>query len=309
MKKEIHIKVPDASTVTFPSEQFVAGQSRLSDYWELTKPRLTFLVLVTTFVGFCMGSHAGLDWILLFHTMIATALVAAGAAVVNQFLEVDQDSQMKRTEDRPLPSGRLQAADVLLFGVLLSVIGLLYLLVAINLLTSLLAVITLCSYLFVYTPLKKKTPLCTIVGAIPGAIPPMMGWSAARNSVDAGAWVLFAILFFWQMPHFYALAQIYREDYARAGFPMLSVVDPEGGRVAIQIISHTFFLFLVSTAPTLLRMTGKFYLVGALILSLTFIGFGVHAAIARSPLSSKKLFLASIFYLPLLLILMVADKM
>jgi heme o synthase len=306
MKKMI--KEHDVTAIALPEGVLQAENSRASDFWELTKPRLTFLVLVTTFVGFCMGAQSGIDWILFVHTMMGTAFVAGGAAVLNQVLEKDFDALMKRTKDRPLPAGRLQVGEALLFGAALSVLGLFYLTFAVNLLTSTLAALTVGSYLFLYTPMKRLSPLCTIVGAVPGAIPPMMGWTAATGSIDAGAWILFTILFLWQMPHFYALAQLYREDYARGGFPMLSVVDKQGTRLGMHILVHTFLLIPVSVAPFFFGMTGKVYLVGALLLTLSFFAFSISAAYSRSTKSCKRLFLASIFYLPFILMLMVANK-
>jgi protoheme IX farnesyltransferase len=303
MKEGIQIKnQPMTSSV------LTEDSSRIGLFWELTKPRLTFLVMVTTFVGFCMASRSYFDWVLLVHTMLGTALVAGGAAVLNQFLERDVDALMKRTVERPLPSGKLQAGEALLFGVIISVVGMFYLVFFVNLLTSFLAVLTIGSYLFIYTPLKKKTPLCTIVGAFPGAIPPMIGWSAVNESLDRGAWILFAILFLWQMPHFYALARMYRDDYERGGFPMLTVVDPNGTRTGMQILSHTLLLLPVSLAPSLFGLTGKIYFWGALILSLLFLASAISASFSKNISTSRKLFFASILYLPLLLILMVADK-
>lgn len=308
MKEHMDIKPSEASAAVLPSERLDAENSRLGDYWELTKPRLTFLVLVTTLVGFCMGSGSPINWWLFAHAMLGTALVAGGAAVLNQYLERDADARMKRTQDRPLPAGRLSPGDALVYGAGLSVAGLLYLVWRVNLLTSFLAAFTLSSYLFAYTPLKRRTPLCTLVGAVPGAIPPMMGWSAVNDSLATGAWILFAILFLWQMPHFYALAQVYREDYARGGFPMLSVVDPEGKRTSLEIIAYTLALVPVSLAPTFIGLTGSWYLVGAVLLGLGFVAFGLASARRRSIESSRRVFLASIFYLPFILILMVADK-
>lgn len=308
MKEEATIGEQNGSAVALTSERLVAENSRMTDYWEMTKPRLTFLVLVTTLVGFCMGSRAPINWMLLLHAMLGTAFVAGGAAVLNQYLEKDLDARMKRTEDRPLPAGRLEANDALVFGASLSVLGMLYLVWRVNLLTAFLAAFTLSSYLFAYTPLKRKSPLCTLVGAVPGAIPPMMGWSAAQDSLGTGAWILFAILFLWQMPHFYALAQVYREDYARGGFPMLSVLDPDGRRTGVEIIAYTLALLPTSLAPSLVGMTGHLYFWGALLLSLGFLAFGIAAAKRRTIPSSRKLFLASIFYLPFILILMVANK-
>jgi heme o synthase len=306
MKENFPVKQSDGSTIALPAH--AEESSRVSIFLDLTKARLTFLVLVTTFVGFCMGEAGAWNWIMLFHSMCGTGLLAAGAAVLNQYVERDLDLLMHRTKDRPLPSGQMKPADALLLGVALSVAGLLYLAFLVNILTSFLGVITLVSYIFVYTPLKTKTPLCTLVGAVPGAIPPMMGWTAATDSLGVGAWLLFIILFLWQMPHFFALAQMYRDDYARGGFPMLSVVDPDGSRVGVQIVSHTFLLIPASIAPYFFGMTGSTYLVGAGILSVVFLVFGIIAAFKKSYANSKKLFLVSICYLPLMLILMVADK-
>src|SRR5437867_196769 len=205
---------------------------------ELVKARLTFLVLLTTVVGFYIGFRGSLDYLKLLHTLIGTGLVAAGASALNQLLERDYDALMHRTEDRPLPSGRLQPDTVLVFGGLCSAAGLVYLVFAINLLTSLLGAITLCSYLFIYTPLKRVTPLNTAIGAIPGALPPLMGWTAARNELAGEGWALFAIVFFWQIPHFLAIAWLYREEYVKAGFVMLPSLDPDGCRTGRQTVSH-----------------------------------------------------------------------
>ena len=280
----------------------------LPDFWELTKPRLTFLVLVTAAVGFCMGSRGALDWLLLFHTILGTALVAGGASAFNQLLERDADAKMERTHDRPLASGRMQARDALVFGAILSAGGVLYLGVALNGLTALLGMTAWLSYVFVYTPLKRRTPLCTVVGAVPGAIPPVMGWTATGNSMDWGAWALFAILFLWQIPHFLALARMYREDYIRGGFPMLPVVDPEGSRTSRRIFLYCLALVPVSLAPCFLGLCGNLYFAGALALGIGFLGLGIRAALLRTMTSSKQLFFASIFYLPFLLMFMVANK-
>lgn len=309
MKEGLDIKAHDLSVVALPEGRLVMEGSRVADYWELTKPRLTFLVLVTTLIGFCMGSNVPLDWFLLFHTIFGTALVAGGAAALNQFMERDFDARMKRTVDRPLPSGRLSAAGALAFGLVLCGVGLWVLAMAVNLLTTFLGTMTVISYLFIYTPLKRKTPFCTLIGAVPGAIPPLMGWSAVNGSLAPRAWVLFGILFFWQMPHFYALAQIYREDYIKGGFPMLSVVDPTGQRISRGILIHTVALFFVSLIPTFLGMTGMIYFLGALFLGLCFLVFGLRAAILRTTASCRFLFLGSIFYLPFLLMLMVVTKL
>ena len=311
MKENLDIKPSrEYGTVeaALPDARLGVVPGLFSDYWELTKPRLTFLVLVTTLVGFCMGSRGPLDWLLLLHTVLGTALVAGGASAFNQLLERDADARMKRTCDRPLPTGRLQMREALIFGTILSATGVLYLGAAVNLLTGFLGFVAWASYVFVYTPLKKLTPFCTVVGAVPGAIPPMMGWTAAANSMDWGAGALFAILFFWQIPHFLALARMYREDYMNGGFPMLPVIDADGSRTSRQIFLYCLVLIPVSLLPCFLGLTGRFYLGGALALGLAFLGLGTRAALLRTMASSKQLFFASIFYLPFLLMFMIANK-
>ncbi|MDB6064298.1 MAG: Protoheme farnesyltransferase [Pedosphaera sp.] len=275
---------------------------------DLFKARLTFLVLLTTLVGFYVGTPGPIDLVLLFHTMLGTALVASGAAALNQYLEREHDARMTRTEDRPLPSGRLQPVTVLILGGACSGIGLIYLALAVNPLTSLLGAATLGSYLFVYTPLKRVTTLNTIIGAIPGALPPLMGWTGATGEITAGGWSLFAILFFWQLPHFLAIAWIYREEYARAGFVMLPVVDETGERTGLQAISHTLGLLPISLCPFLFHLAGPVYLFGALILGLAYLWFAVQFKRQMTIPRARQLFFASIIYLPLLLGLMVLDK-
>lgn len=283
-------------------------KTRFAVFSELIKARLTFLVLLTTLVGFYIGFPGALDWLLLMHTMLGTALVASGAAALNQWLEREHDAKMERTEDRPLPSGRLQPGTVLILGGACGGIGLIYLALAVNLLTSLLGALTLASYLFIYTPLKRVTTLNTIVGAIPGALPPLMGWAAARGEITLDGWSLFAILFFWQLPHFFAIAWIYREQYARAGFIMLPVVDPNGERTGRQAVSHTLGLLPVSLCPFLFHLAGPVYLCGAIALGLGYLWFAVQFSRCLTVSRARRLFFASILYLPLLLGLMVFDK-
>jgi protoheme IX farnesyltransferase len=275
---------------------------------DLIKARLTFLVLLTTLVGFYVGFAGRLNLMLLLHTMLGTALVASGAAALNQLLEREHDAKMPRTEDRPLPSGRLQPATVLILGGVCGAIGLIYLAVAVNLLTSVLGAITLGSYLFVYTPLKRVTTFNTMVGAIPGALPPLMGWAAARGEISVAGWSLFAILFFWQLPHFLAIAWMYREQYARAGYVMLPVVDPDGSRTGRQAVSHTLGLLPVSLGPFLFHLAGPIYLFGALALGAAFLWFAIQFQRQLTVRRARQLFFASILYLPLLLGLMVFDK-
>lgn len=282
--------------------------STVGDYLEMTKPRLTFLVLLTTLVGYCMGSRNELNALRLLHTILGTACVAGGAAALNQFLERNLDARMKRTEDRPIPAGRVRPQEGLIYGIFLGAAGMIWLFVLVNPFSSLLSAISFGSYVLVYTPLKTRTPLCTLVGAVPGAIPPMIGWVAATGGLEAGAWSLFALLFFWQMPHFYALSHMYQEDYARGGYPMLSVCGPSGDRTAREIRFYTAGLIPISLLPVLLGMNGWIYLVGASGVSLGFAVCGWKAARLRNIESSRRLFFASIFYLPLLLTLMVATK-
>jgi protoheme IX farnesyltransferase len=285
------------------------GRIRLADYYELTKPGIAFLAAFTTAAGFYLGTYQQLNVVSFFHTLLGTVLVAAGSGTLNQFIEVEADAKMRRTERRPLPAGRIPLAEALSLGTVLSVVGILYLAVAVNFLTSFLAALTLGSYLFIYTPLKKITSLSTIVGAIPGAIPPMMGWTAVRNEITVEAWVLFAILFFWQIPHFLAIAWMYRNDYARGGFPMLPVIDPDGGSASRQIVAYCMALVPVSLMPTVLGLTGAIYFFSALLLGLLFLSVGVGLALFKSNLYAKRLLLASICYIPLLLGMMMADKL
>jgi protoheme IX farnesyltransferase len=276
---------------------------------DLIKVRLTVLVLLTTLVGFYLGIRGPADYLLLVHTILGTGLLACGAAALNQLLERDHDARMARTASRPLPSGRLQAETVLIFGGACSVIGLIYLATAVNLLTSLLGAATLASYLFIYTPLKRSTWLNTAVGAIPGAIPPLMGWAAVRGELAGEGWALFAILFFWQIPHFLAIAWLYRDEYEEAGFVMLPSVDPKGSRTGHQAVSHTMGLLIASLMPCLLRLAGPVYLCGALVLGLGFLVVAWRFSRQLTRPRARQLFLASILYLPLLLGLMVLDKL
>jgi len=280
--------------------------SMLSD---LFKARLTTLVVLTTLAGFYMGSRGPMDGWLLLHAILGTALLASGAAALNQLIEHKHDALMKRTESRPIPAGQLQPDHVLIIGAIMSAAGLIYLALKVNLLTSVLGAATLISYLFIYTPLKRITSFNTIIGAIPGALPPLMGWTAARNEIAIGGWTLFAILFFWQLPHFLAIAWLYKEDYAKAGFQMLPVVDLTGERTARSTISHTLGLLPISLCPFLFHLTGPIYFFGAFFLGLGFLYFAVRFARELSVASARKLFLASIIYLPLLLGLMVFDKL
>jgi protoheme IX farnesyltransferase len=285
-----------------------AEKSWLEVYTELFKARLTFLVLLTTLVGFYLGFRGPVDYLLMLRTLLGTALVASGASALNQLLERDYDAKMRRTQSRPLPSGRLQPQTVLVIGGVSAGLGLIYLALSVNLITSVLGALCLVSYLFIYTPLKRVTWLNTAIGAVPGALPPLMGWTAARGELAGEGWALFAILAFWQLPHFLAIAWIYREDYARAGFKMLPVVDPDGHRTGRQAISHTLGLLPVSLCPFLFKLSGPIYLAGALALGLIFLWFAIQFARQMTVPRARQLFYVSILYLPLLLGLMVLDK-
>ncbi|MGH7941324.1 MAG: heme o synthase [Limisphaerales bacterium] len=297
--KEISVEIARGDT---------AEKTWASVFSDLVKSRLTALVLLTTAVGFYLGWRGAMNWLLLFDTLAGTALVAAGASALNQWLERDHDAKMLRTQDRPLPSGRMQPATVALFGGVSSVAGLIYLALAVNLLTSLLGAVTLISYVFIYTPLKRVTWLNTAVGAIPGGLPPLMGWAAARNDLSGEGWVLFAILAFWQLPHFFAIAWIYRDQYAKAGFVMLPNLDSDGKYTGRQTLSNAIGLFIVSLCPFLLKMSGAVYLTGAVILGVAFIFYALQFSRQLTLARARQLFLASIIYLPLLLTLMVFDK-
>jgi protoheme IX farnesyltransferase len=284
-------------------------KSWLAVYADLFKARLTFLVLLTTLVGFYLGSRGPVDYLLMLHTLLGTALVAAGASALNQLMEREYDAKMRRTQDRPLPSGRLQPQTVLFVGGLAGAGGLLYLALAVNPITGAIGAFTLISYLFIYTPLKRVTWLNTAVGAVPGALPPLMGWTGARGELSGEGWALFAILAFWQLPHFLAIAWIYREEYARAGFKMLPGIDPQGHRTGRQAVSHTLGLLPVSLCPFLFKLTGPIYLIGALILGVGFLWFAIQFSRHLTVPRARQLFYASILYLPLLLAVMVLDKL
>ncbi len=280
----------------------------IGDYIELTKPRVTSLVLVTALVGFYMGSESGLASLALLHAMLGTAMVAGGASALNQYVERDHDARMFRTRERPLPSQRLTEREGLAFSVAISVSGTLYLGLFTNARTGLLAGATVLLYVFVYTPLKRRTALATIVGAVPGAAPPVLGWTAAGGTLDGMAGALFMIVFLWQLPHFLAIAWIHDEDYLRGGFPHLTVTHAGANGASRQIVLYCCTLLPISVLPATLGMTGSTYLFGALVCGLVYLGYGTAAAIVRTPVAARRLLRASVVYLPLLLLLMVVDK-
>ena len=291
------------------SEAAVAAtRSAAADYIELTKPRITLMVVLTAFVGFALGSTGGILSGRLAATLAGTALVAAGASCFNMLLERRTDSLMLRTRNRPLPAGRLRPPEALVWGLALTTIGLALLAWRTGALAAAIAFVTWASYLFFYTPLKTRTSLSTIVGALPGALPPVIGWAAARGRLEPGAFVLFAIVFLWQIPHFLAIAWIYREDYARGGLPMLPVLDPDGRLTGRQAVANTVALLLVSLAPTAAGIAGRAYFAGALALGLAFTAVAVRAAVLRTPRAARWLFVASILYLVALCTLLLADR-
>jgi len=285
-----------------------AEKGWLAVYLDLFKARLTVLVLLTTLVGFYLGSHRPLDLRLLLHTILGTALVASGAAALNQLWERAYDAKMRRTQHRPLPAGRLRPQTVLLVGCATSLAGLIDLALAVNPLTCLIAAASLFAYLLIYTPLKRITWLNTAVGAIPGGLPPIMGWTAARGHLSAEGWALFGILALWQVPHFMAIAWMYRDEYAKAGFRMLPVLDPQGRRTGRQAVVHALGFWSPSVFPFVLGLTGPIYFAGALLLGAAFVWCAVLFSRQLTISRARQLFYASILYLPLLLALMVLDK-
>jgi protoheme IX farnesyltransferase len=286
----------------------VAGvSSRPADFVALARPRLNLLVVGTTVAGFCVGSTR-FDGVSLFYTAVGTALVAGGASAFNQVAERAVDGLMQRTRMRPLPDGRMRSPTAFRFALTLSGLGLAALAFGVNLLAAGLALAALLIYALVYTPLKKRTPLATQVGGIPGALPVLIGWAAARGTLSMEAWVLFGIVLLWQVPHFFATAWLCRDDYARAGLPMLPVVEPDGRSTAAEVLLYSAVLVPVSLVPTFLGMAGSAYFAGAVLLGLTFFALGVRFAVRRSAEAARMLFLGSIAYLPLLWGLMLANR-
>lgn len=280
----------------------------MRDYIELTKPRITWLILMSTAIGYYFGlGSGGWNWLVLFHALLGTGLMASGTATLNEWYERDADALMRRTKGRPIPSGRVSPRGALLFGIALSAAGFADLAIAVNPVAAFWGLATLTTYLFLYTPLKQRSHHATTVGAFPGAMPPLIGFAAARGELTLEAWVLFGVLFLWQFPHFLSIAWLYREDYGRAGIKMLPVVEPDGRSTARQILAGAILLIPVSLAPTWLNMTGSFYVVGATALGLMFLHSAIKVAQDRTPQKARRVLLASVVYLPLLYVLMVAD--
>ena len=284
----------------------------MRDYLELTKPRITWLILMSTGIGYFFGLPAhfwpNLHWLLLFHTLFGTGFLASGTAALNQWYERVADRQMHRTASRPLPSGRLIASRALAFGIALSLAGFAELYLAVNPLSAFIGAFTLASYLFLYTPMKQRSWWSTTIGAVPGAMPPVIGFAAAAGTLTSESWVLFAILFLWQFPHFYSIAWMYKDDYARAGIRMLPVVEPDCRSTARQIVLYGIVLIPVSLVPGILGMTGRIYFAGALILGLVYLYSGVRVAFERSLVRARGVLLTSVLYLPLIYSLMLLDR-
>ena len=294
------------STVVAPAQ--VKPAQRTADFVSLTKPRLNFLVLITTLGGMYIAAPAGVPLALLAHALVGTALVAGGAAALNQALEHETDSLMRRTRLRPIPGGRLRVAEGTWFGVLLSAAGLIELTWKVNPLAAAVAAATLASYVFVYTPLKRRTSLSTLVGAVPGALPPVIGWAAATGTISFPAIVLFGIVFLWQMPHFLAIAWLYRDDYSHAGIPLLPVLEPDGRRTGQQALLYAAALWPVSLLPAAAHIAGAPYSVVAMLLGFGLIALSARFARERTTKTAKNLFLYSIVYLPLLWGALVVDR-
>jgi heme o synthase len=279
----------------------LAGSTVLSDYWALTKPEINFLIGLSAVAAFCQGCHeplAHFPWVLLVDTVLGTVLVASGAGTLNQLIERQFDGQMRRTARRPIAAGRIEPIHALVFGTLLSLVGGIYLALVVGLAASLLALLTLVSYLFLYTPLKRRTPMCTLVGAFPGAMPVLIGYVAATGKLNAPAWLLYAILFLWQFPHFMAIAWMYREDYARAGYEVLPQGRAKAWFMGWQSVLPTLALVFVTVAPLVLRHSSPAVTAGTLLLSLSFLYFAARLAVVRSNAAARRLLLASVIYLP-----------
>lgn len=288
--------------------ELIVNTSVIREYFQLTKPRIALLIVISTAVGYCFGTSAHFNLVTLFSTLFGTALMAAGSATLNQWYERDIDAKMKRTQNRPIPAGTISASHALCFGVLTSLLGAAALWIFANEEAALLSIATSVGYLFLYTPLKRKGPLCTTVGAIPGAMPPLIGFAAARGHLALEAWILFGILFLWQFPHFHAIAWMYREDYKRGDIKMLAVVEPNGKALSRQVMGALFLLIPVTLAPSFVHMAGKIYFVAALLLGLAFLYFGYQIWRERTFLGARRLLLASVIYMPVLFAFLVFDS-
>ena len=301
----IDLRSPAVAVIERPR---LSLRERLAAYVELTKPRITLLIVLTAAAGFALASVGSINYLAMLSALFGIGLLSSGIATLNQYAERDLDGLMRRTATRPLPTGKIAPWEALAFGAGITLAAEIYLLVFVNPLSALLGLTVVAGYVFAYTPLKTRTSLSTMVGAFPGAVPPLIGWTAARDSISLEGWVLFAILFLWQFPHFLAIAWMYREDYSRAGILMLPVVEPDGRVTAQQIVVYTLMLLPVSLLPTVLGMSGRIYLAGAVLLGLLFLYSSLRAAFSMSRQQARRLLLASVLYLPLLFLLMVLNR-
>ena len=299
--------LPDNSSAANPPAKPTLFMERVADVIELIKPRLVVMILITTAAGFYLGART-FEWLRCLHTLIGAGLTAAGVLGLNQYLERDADALMERTQGRPIPDGRMDPLTALLIGAVFTGSGMLYLTFIVNMLSGFVISLIVVSYLFLYTPLKRKTSLCTLIGAVPGALPPVVGWVAASGSLTGGAWVLFAILFLWQLPHSLAIAYIYREDYAKAGFRLLPVIHPDGASTRRQIVVNCVALLGIGLLPTLYNIAGSVYFFTALVSGLAFLAVGIYLVRTRSVKAARYLLYASLLYLPVVFITMALDK-
>ena len=295
----------EIATAEIQETKIIGAREKLAAFFELTKPRIAFMLVLTSAAGFYLGADKGFNFVIFLNAMIGITLLAFGVATLNQVWERKTDALMERTANRPLPTNKVTVSEALIFGLLLCLTAEIYLAVLVNILTAVLGLVVIVGYVLLYTPLKTRTSLSTAIGALPGALPPLMGFTASANEITLGAWTLFAILFLWQFPHFLAIAWMYKDQYAKAGIKMLPVVEPSGRITAQQIVIFTILLLPVSLAPYFLQMTGLIYLVGASLLGLWFLAASIKAARAKSVEQSRKLLLVSVLYLPLLFALMV----
>jgi protoheme IX farnesyltransferase len=295
----------DILTAEIQETKVIGLKEKLAAFFELTKPRIAFMLVLTSAAGFYLGSKGNFDFLLFINSIIGITLLAFGVATLNQFIERRTDALMERTAKRPIPTQKVTPAEALVFGLILTVSAEIYLAFLVNALTAVLGLIVIVGYVLLYTPLKTKTSASTAIGAIPGAMPPLMGWTSSANEITLGAWVLFALLFLWQFPHFLAIAWMYKEQYRKAGILMLPVVEPEGRLTAIQIVTFTVMLIPISLAPYFIGVAGEIYLVGASILGLWFLISSIQTARAKSVEKARKLLLVSVLYLPIIFALMV----
>ncbi len=297
----------DIITAEIEQTKVIGVRDKLAAYFELTKPRIAFMLILTSAAGFYLGSYQGFNFTLFINSTIGITLLAFGVATLNQYIERETDKLMKRTATRPLPTMRISPNEALIFGIVQCAVAELYLLFLVNGLTALLGLIVIVGYVLLYTPLKTRTTASTAIGALPGALPPLMGWTSAANNITIEAWTLFAILFLWQFPHFLAIATMYKEEYANAGIKMLPAVEKDGKITARQIVMFTILLLPVSLAPFFIGLSGIYYLVGASVLGIWFLWTSIETARAKTAEKSRKLLLVSVLYLPIIFALMVLN--